>query len=187
MLGWRGPGLARRWKPLRHLARVAPIFYKSTGLFQRDRRSYFELMTGMIQTSYLSPPERMAGTKRWEARFEALPSTAFVTKMICPGMAGTTGAFLRGLATVRTAAAAVAIERYRLGNGALPETFDALVPTWLEVAPQDPFNGEALHYKMRERGYVVYSVGEDLTDDGGKGRNDRGKRVYTDVTFYVER
>ena len=31
----------------------------------------------------------------------------------------------------------------------------------------DPLCGEPLHYARRDRGYVLYSVGEDREDNGG--------------------
>ncbi len=32
----------------------------------------------------------------------------------------------------------------------------------------DPFNGEPLHVKRLPQGWLVYSVGRNLQDDGGK-------------------
>jgi hypothetical protein len=87
---------------------------------------------------------------------------------------------------------ALAIERYRLTEGHLPESLENLVPTYMESVPKDPFDGQNLRYIVRERGYVVYSVGEDLTDEGGAERDGRkrgpkGKPLPWDITFIVER
>ncbi len=62
----------------------------------------------------------------------------------------------------------------------------------MEVVPTDPFDGKNLKYRTRETGFVVYSVGEDLTDEGGAERDGRkrdgqGKPLPWDVTFIVER
>jgi hypothetical protein len=40
----------------------------------------------------------------------------------------------------------------------------------------DPFTDEPLHVKKTPRGWLVYSVGPDFKDDGGKldGRSDIG-------------
>ena len=56
----------------------------------------------------------------------------------------------------------------------------------------DPFDGQNLKYRTLETGFVVYSVGEDLTDEGGaerdsKKRDKKGKPLPWDVTFIVER
>jgi len=98
----------------------------------------------------------------------------------------------RHLAHLRATHTALAVERYRLTKGRLPQSLDNLVPTYLETIPTDPFDGENLKYRTLETGFVVYSVGEDLTDEGGAERNSkkrdkRGKPLPWDVTFIVER
>jgi hypothetical protein len=86
-------------------------------------------------------------------------------------------------ATLRCSRASLAVERYRLANGALPDSLDALVPKFLNAVPTDPFNGQPLRYKRLAAGYVVYSVGEDGVDNGGT----EGYGPGTDITFTVER
>jgi hypothetical protein len=83
------------------------------------------------------------------------------------------------------------VQRYRLAAGGLPETLAELVPKYLDTVPKDPFDGDDMRYEKLAAGFVVYSVGEDLSDDGGKeepprtkGRRERGNY---DVTFIVER
>jgi hypothetical protein len=60
----------------------------------------------------------------------------------------------------------------------------------LDEAPQDPFTGMELLYRQLPNGYVVYSVGRDLIDEGGKdeadSKKERTKTTY-DITFTVER
>ena len=64
--------------------------------------------------------------------------------------------------------AAIAIKRYALRHGRLPESLDALVPELLSSIPLDYMNGEALRFHHQpDGGFVLYSVGEDGTDDGG--------------------
>jgi len=60
--------------------------------------------------------------------------------------------------------ALAALTAYRHDHGALPDRLDALVPDYLPAVPEDRFSGEPLRWS-RERG-VVWSVGEDLVDDG---------------------
>lgn len=85
----------------------------------------------------------------------------------------------------------LAVERYRLARGALPETLRDLVPTYIPDVPSDPFDGKPLRYKRLERGYVIYSVGPDGNDDGGKEpppavKGKPNTSAY-DITFIVER
>jgi hypothetical protein len=98
----------------------------------------------------------------------------------------------RQIALARCGRTAVAVERYRLAHGRLPENLAELVPAQLETVPLDPFDGRPLRYKRLSPGYVVYSVGFDRVDDGGvdDARVDRYdiRRPYgPDITFRVER
>ena len=80
------------------------------------------------------------------------------------------------------AATACAVERYRLANGALPETLDALVPTFLDAVPVDPFRDDKgpVSYRMREDGgYALYTWARNRKDDGGIPR-DRKKKEGND-------
>jgi hypothetical protein len=54
---------------------------------------------------------------------------------------------IRRIAGLRTAYVALAVERYRLAFGRLPDTLVDLVPTYLEAVPKDPFDGDELRYK----------------------------------------
>lgn len=68
-------------------------------------------------------------------------------------------------AVVRAARVAVALELWRAVEGTLPESLDILGSR--EVAT-DPFTGHPLKYMRIDGGYVIYSVGRDERDDGGK-------------------
>ena len=84
---------------------------------------------------------------------------------------------------------AIALERYRLANGAYPETLAALAPRFLEKIPRDVINGQPLHYRRTDdppsRGagaaggkFLLYSVGWNETDEGGQpGLGERGNFI----------
>lgn len=60
----------------------------------------------------------------------------------------------------------VALQRYQLDHGnQLPASLSGLVPTYLSNLPSDPYNNSALNYDPERR--LVWSVGQNLTDDGG--------------------
>ncbi len=88
------------------------------------------------------------------------------------------------IARMRTAEVALAIERFRLANDALPPNLGALVPECLAEIPTDPFSEQPLSFRKTECGYVVYSVGPDQEDDGGTVRKDW---TEGDIVFTVER
>jgi hypothetical protein len=60
-----------------------------------------------------------------------------------------------------------AIGLYQRRHGKLPENLDALCPEFLPSVPLDPFSGKPLRYRLAGKGWVLWSVGPDLKDDGG--------------------
>ncbi len=71
-------------------------------------------------------------------------------------------------ALIRTAIAALATERFRLEQGRWPDSLDELVPMYLTAVPRDPFLAAPLKLRKPPDGLIVYSVGYDGRDDGGK-------------------
>jgi hypothetical protein len=72
---------------------------------------------------------------------------------------------------------ALALRAYRLEKGAYPEQLSQLVPDYMQAVPADGFGaGEPLHYKKQGASYLLWSVGPDKKDDGGKAV-DRGTKT----------
>lgn len=64
---------------------------------------------------------------------------------------------------------AIELEQYRRKTGSWPERLEQLVPDFLPVIPPDRFDGEPIKYSLIEGRPVLYSIGVDRVDDGGKG------------------
>ncbi len=62
---------------------------------------------------------------------------------------------------------AIATERYRQEHLHWPTSLDELSPRYLKTLPLDPYTGEPLHLLRKGPALVIYSVGENLKDDGG--------------------
>jgi len=65
---------------------------------------------------------------------------------------------------------AFCLAAYRCEHDAYPETLEQLCPQYATEIPVDVFSGGKLHYKPTEQGFVLYSVGPNLRDDGGRGQ-----------------
>ncbi len=74
----------------------------------------------------------------------------------------------RVIAHERLLAAELALRCYQSKEGRAPIRLDELVPNYLSKVPQDPFTGRPLIYRPQGTDWLVYSVGEDGLDDGGK-------------------
>ncbi len=66
---------------------------------------------------------------------------------------------------LRGCQALLALKAYKQDRGSLPETLDELVPDYLKQLPLDPFDGRPMRYSAEKK--IVYSIGENLKDDGG--------------------
>ncbi len=64
----------------------------------------------------------------------------------------------------------IALELYRREHSRYPETLDALTPKYLPELPIDRMTGEPLKYRLIDGRPVIYSVGTDTDDDGGRTR-----------------
>jgi len=164
---------------------------KELGLADRSGVAFLKLMDRLMQVRQLPPEQRLDAAAEVDKERHALPKTFFIIHEVAPYAVGVVKWELTETARLATASCGLAVERYRLARGVLPETLQDLVPTYLADVPSDPFDGKPLRYKHLERGYLVYSVGPDGTDDGGKEPPPavRGKPNASpyDITFVVER
>jgi hypothetical protein len=104
-------------------------------------------------------------TRRWDAN---APWRIFFT-LAAHSLANANQHFAEGQVRLDEARIACALERYWLAHHAYPAALDALVPDQIAALPHDVINGEPYHYRLRPDGtYLLYSVGWDQHDDGGK-------------------
>ena len=75
----------------------------------------------------------------------------------------------------------LALAAWRSEKGGYPAELDELSPVYLKAIPNDLFTGKALIYKPRSSGYLLYSVGCNMKDDGGKDRDADGDDVVVKV------
>ena len=73
---------------------------------------------------------------------------------------------------------ALALSAYHGDHGAYPATLTDLMPDYLDQIPLDPFTaGQPLLYHLQDDKYVLYSIGPDGADNGGRPisqLNDKG-------------
>jgi hypothetical protein len=168
------------------------IPWKVLGLCYRDALAFIDLMQKSIDALELPEPENL---KAFDAVQESVGSgrhRGIIAYLIWPIFARTLNIDIRHQAHARVTQAGIAVERYRLDEGRLPQSLEELVPGYMEAVPADPFDGRPLKYRTLKTGFVVYSIGDDCSDEGGvergsQGRDSRGKPLPCDITFIVER
>jgi hypothetical protein len=171
--------------------RAGKGFLAISGLGDRDRRLILETMEEGIA---LADEDSPAALDQFEKLYLGASQKAqqfpkrFLSAMMLPALQRVGTRFAAFEARRRDGLSAVAVERYRLGHqGRLPENLAALVPELLPQVSIDPFDGQPLRFRKLSPGYVIYSVGRDRHDDGGKERPEKGEAKDYDETFIVER
>jgi hypothetical protein len=121
---------------------------------------------------------------RTEARLSENHRMGILTKMLVPALGRCMEVAAKADARHRLAVIAVAATSYRLKTGRLPARLEDLVPEFMPAAPVDPFDGKPMKTAATPGGgMVIYSIGADFKDDGGKAWDDE-KRTG-DITFHL--
>ncbi|MBM4024577.1 MAG: hypothetical protein FJ280_04120 [Planctomycetes bacterium] len=121
-----------------------------------DHAAYLEVMRKRVQL--LQGPYRSAQECR---DYLNVSKWHFLTHLFAVG--GEKWVHCRMAANVQVTRAGLALLRYRQAHGAFPPTLEALDLDGL----LDPYTGKPLLYRPEGEGFVVYSVDEDLKDNGG--------------------
>ena len=181
-------------KPLqgpRLMARLVPIW--ASGWWEQDKCPVADSLLATI--TVLDPPRHRAypqvasalqdqidAAKRRHLAFA--PWNIWATLAIGP-IVPSLEKFAAAQVWVDEARIACALERYRLTHGAYPPTLEALVPAYINELPRDVIDGEPYRYRLNGEGdYLLYSVGWNQTDDGGKASyqfNNDSRRKAIDV------
>ncbi len=162
------------------------LLYRGSGLLQIDHLYYLDFMDDYIKVSRLPLDDRLKASKSLEKRVQALSGFRNYPRLLLGSVPRELVTDVERIALTRTVLVALAVEQYRLAMGKLPQKLSDLVPSFFDTVPRDPFDGNSLRYKMLERGYIVYSIGQDGQDNGGAERSTVSERPY-DITFSVER
>jgi hypothetical protein len=97
---------------------------------------------------------------------EAESALGFFGRECFSGLVNARKLSLRMRAMVRSLRVLSALQTHvPKGSSKIPRLGELGLPV---ATTTDPFNGELLHVKRLPEGWLIYSVGEDLTDDGGK-------------------
>jgi len=165
-----GPGLREEWERAltRGMLEVVP-----RGWFAQNKRSLCEvhdkyLLALVDQTNRVVSPSTVKKAERVIAARRIRAYDAF-SPLLAPASLEAPEKFAHAQTVVDLARVACALERYRLAKGRFPETLETLAPSFIERLPHDVINGEPLKYRRTDDGqFILYSVGWDETDEGGK-------------------
>ena len=90
-------------------------------------------------------------------------------------------------AVLDTARLGLLLRLYKMDNGAYPDALSALVPKYIGQLPPDPFTGKDFIHRREGQGFIVYSVGVNEKDEGGKRVTEGPRPRADDVSFVLKR
>jgi HAMP domain-containing protein len=154
----------QRYRELGHEISFGPI---GPPWLKRDACSYLDLLEEAITLSGLS----YAKADQALATSSAVANAGPLTRLIVPALQAMIDATCRVQAQMRCLRVLNALTRHDQSDNA-PELklTDLGLPA---EATTDPFDGKPLHLKKLPDGWLIYSVGKNLTDDGGELTDDK--------------
>jgi hypothetical protein len=132
------------------------------------------------QVAMLPAEQQYTAFMRLQTDAKNLP---FASRMLVPAFLQVATASLSSRARLRCASAALGCERFRLARGRWPATLEELVPEFLKRPPIDPFDGKPIRFRCERDQVLVYSVGADRRDDGGRTETAPPSTVGKDLEF----
>jgi hypothetical protein len=105
----------------------------------------------------------------WSSYLDDLRSGPEDGRRITPALDKVRDASARQAAILRTAAVAVAAERYRRAAGTWPTYLRNLVPDYISSLPTDPYTGNPIQSAQTQQGFTVYVKGLAASASGEFG------------------
>ena len=133
-----------------------------------------EMLTRMVEVAKLPIEEQFQPIKATIAEFsaqqDAQMSLADVNAKTClSNLFSFRNKLLREHSRSRSVAVALAAECYRrTHDGRWPDKLADLTPEFIPEVPLDPYTAQPLRYRILDDNIVIYSIGADLVDDGGR-------------------
>jgi hypothetical protein len=146
-------------------------YLKDTKARKAERQFGLETWSQALAARKEPFPARLTTFKAFDARraSEAAGKHLSLAQRVTPALGGYAAKEASNLANLRLGMTALALERFRSAHdGRYPGALGDLVPALLAAVPSDPFDGQPLRYRRQAGGYLLYSIGPDLKDDGGK-------------------
>lgn len=149
---------------------------------------YAEFEKGVRQT----PAAMKSQNPEIQKKLEAFSEKNIFIRYLMPALAKVAERSHRSRVDSMATLTVLAILQYHKTHGEYPASLTALAEAGLlRQLPMDPYSDRALVYRRTEGGFVLYSVGLNLADDGGAAGTKDGK--YTrwtdngDVIFWPVR
>jgi hypothetical protein len=181
LIAFRGERADRFEFMKRFQAGEVPETVRAPGLLRKLLHPYlvenqYRELQFMNQAVELAKSQDITGRPQaWETWKASVAPTNRIDRIVgsfasilAPSLESASEADTRHKSRLACARTMIALERYRRRNHSWPDTLAPLVPEFLPVLPLDPWVGRPIRMSRVADGLVIYSVGPNLVDDGGK-------------------
>ncbi len=157
--------------PASRVTNIAGVFFASK---RETVRKADKVWDAMLRLAPMTLPERAASGLDPEATLETLSPRFIFLRTMTPALSRMLVTNEQRLISGTGARLMIGIETYRAEQGRLPATLEDLVPYVLDSLPIDRSSGKPFVYRVLERpdrfgrDYLLYAIGADGTDDGGR-------------------
>lgn len=105
--------------------------------------------------------------------------------MLLPALNKTFITLARNDARIQQTIIVSALKLYKIQYGEYPQNISDISPAIISSLPKDPFTSEDFIYRKQYRSFILYSVGENLEDEGGISciKDEKGKKVIADIVW----
>jgi len=138
-----------------------------------DQFAYLRHMGQQIEAVHEPYREGRFALATIEDSIHDLPKTAVLSRRLYPVFSRALQKRDGAIARLDEFRIVLALKAYKQQHGPYPETLDELQRTLPWELPKDVFSGEAFRYQRKGEGFMLYSFGRDLDDDGGVREEDR--------------
>jgi len=136
-------------------------------LYNLDEIAYLRAMKDEVDAFSLPWPESHNRIVALDKRTTAFPTRGgILTSMLMPVFARAVWSREKTAANLGDAQIALALCIYKSERGTYPDSLSALEAAGFKL-PNDPFGGQPFKYRREGAGFIVYSIGSDMKDDGG--------------------
>jgi hypothetical protein len=149
----------------------AATVYGATGLKGGDNATFLKTLAAFSAVLDLPPEERLAAARAAEDQWVKERSRVRVlSNMLLPSLVGAVKKDVRVQAELRHLQYAAAALMHADTHGELPGDLRELSYSWLKRPPTDLFTGKTLQYERGDDGFMIFSPGENMTDDRAAAR-----------------
>jgi hypothetical protein len=153
---------------------TAKLVYLSVSLIHARRNETLEkanqLYDEIIELSRMTPYTKHISGRSAGKIINALPKYRFLLcRTFVPALDNASKSSYLSKSLHEAIISVIALRRWRLEKNAYPDDLTQLVGAgYMEKLPLDPYSDKPLVYRKNSDDFVLYSVGPNFTDDGGK-------------------